>query len=484
LLSTLACLMLAGWVGLYRIRTFDTLFHLAAGRLILRQGHVPTTDPFSFSFRGAPWLNHSWGFELLLAALHRVGGFALLSMHQALAAVILAAVGLASLRRERELLPIAAPLMAAPLIAFREVVEARPHVIGFIALALTLCVTLHSMSTRRPQRLVWLAPVYAGWAISHGSHLLAFVVVGAAVPGLLLRDRRRLAPWLLCLCTLLALCLWLAPSALLQGREHLASGFLEGSVSEWYPVALGELLQHGSGLTFLAVLALAWSGAGLAHLRPDEQALRLARGLYPLLLLAGFSVLAFSSRRMIALLLLGAAPLWLPYASHASRRALHALPRAPCWLERLALASCFCALSAVLVLDGAAFQTGCGLAEHRFPSAAVASMRARARITRVYNAYNFGGFLMFEGFPPAGVFIDGRALTIYPPEFLATFERAYRNTSVFEALVQRFAIDGALLPTDSERSAPLRAYLDRSPRWHPTFRDRVAVVYERAPDPR
>jgi hypothetical protein len=59
LASVLACLALAACAGLYRIRTFDTLFHLASGRFIVRNGRVPTTDPFSFSFRGAPWINHS-----------------------------------------------------------------------------------------------------------------------------------------------------------------------------------------------------------------------------------------------------------------------------------------------------------------------------------------------------------------------------------------------------------------------------------------
>jgi hypothetical protein len=412
--------------------------------------------------------------------LHRVGGFALLSLHQAITATVLAGLGLAAIRRQRELLPLAAPLMTTPLLAFREVLEARPHVLGFIGLSLTLLVALEANAAQRPRLLAWLAPIYAGWAITHGSHLLALVVAAAALPSLLLHDRKRVVPWLLCLASLLALCLWLAPSALLQGRAHIASGFLEGSVSEWYPVALGELLQHASGLTFLACLALTWSGAALVHLGAGERGSRFASALYPLLLLATFSVLAFSSRRMIPLLLLGAAPLWLPYASHALLRALHALPRVPRVLVPFGWIACWGALFAALALGGAMFQTGLGLQQDRFPSAAVAAIRRQGHITRIYNAYNFGGYLMFEGVPAAGVFIDGRALTLYPPEFLAMFERAYRDPDLFEALVERFAIDGALLPVDSERAAALRAYLDRSPHWHGTYRDSVAVVYERA----
>ena len=39
---------------------FDTWWHLAAGREIVRAGAVPKTDPFSFTRAGAEWIDHSW----------------------------------------------------------------------------------------------------------------------------------------------------------------------------------------------------------------------------------------------------------------------------------------------------------------------------------------------------------------------------------------------------------------------------------------
>ena len=38
----------------------DTWISLAAGRQIAELGHVPTTDSFSYTFDGQPWINQNW----------------------------------------------------------------------------------------------------------------------------------------------------------------------------------------------------------------------------------------------------------------------------------------------------------------------------------------------------------------------------------------------------------------------------------------
>lgn len=95
----------------------------------------------------------------------------------------------------------------------------------------------------------------------------------------------------------------------------------------------------------------------------------------------------------------------------------------------------------------------------------------------MYNAYNYGGYLMYLGYPDQGVFVDGRAITVYPEAFLAEFDEAYRDPRRFEALFARYRCDSVLLPTTSERVAPLRAHLDTSPRFRRLHRDSIASVY-------
>src|SRR5262249_53349677 len=124
------------------------------------------------------------------------------------------------------------------------------------------------------------------------------------------------------------------------------------------------------------------------------------------------------------------------------------------------------------------FRFGAGLMQERLPSAALTYMRKVGRPKRLYNAYNFGGYLIWERFPPAGVFVDGRAITVYPAEFLAAFERAYDDPRGFEALAARFAIDGVLMPSDSAKTRKLLAYLRANPRYRASYADAVASVFE------
>jgi hypothetical protein len=132
----------------------------------------------------------------------------------------------------------------------------------------------------------------------------------------------------------------------------------------------------------------------------------------------------------------------------------------------------------VLALGEPSFRVGVGLMEERLPIAALASMRERARIKRVYNAYNFGAYLLWQAYPEAGVFVDGRAITVYPAAFLEAFDQAYQDPGVFERLAAQFAIDGVLLPSASPRTQRLLAYLKTQARFRVSYQDAVATVFE------
>jgi hypothetical protein len=486
--GVLACLC-----GLYPVRTFDTFFHLAAGRLILEQGAVPSVDPFSFTFRGAPWHNHSWGFQALLAQLYALGGYALLSVWQAVTAGLVWALAWWSARSERSLWGVAAVLAVVPATAFREVLEARPHMLGFVCLASSLHLTNAVVRGARPPRwLLWLLPTQALWCVVHGSHVLLLAELLLAMAALLVARRFRLAA-----CFLLALVVatlgvaLLAPAALQQGGRHAASAFLETHVSEWYPVSLSDLVRYWPGRAFLGIATLSVTGVlfGLARGWNGVRS-ALASELYAVVLLVVFVLLACSSRRMLALFALGVGPIWLPFAARGARALGSVLVRprsrvasklrdvmlsAATWNAPAGL--CLGALAAATLIQPT-FPLGLGLMPGRVPERAVQHIRASARIERLYNAYNFGGYLMWEGVPAAGVFIDGRAITVYPAAFLEAFERAYDDVQTFERLAKHYAVDGVLLPTTSVRTARLRRYLDRAPGWRTSYRDELAVVYE------
>ncbi len=78
----------------------DLWWHIKVGESILSTHHWPTTDPYSFTASGQPWLAYEWLGDVLIAGAARVGGLRGL---QALlivlgAAILLALYGYATLR--------------------------------------------------------------------------------------------------------------------------------------------------------------------------------------------------------------------------------------------------------------------------------------------------------------------------------------------------------------------------------------------------
>jgi hypothetical protein len=481
LASVCACLLVAAWAGCYRIRTYDTMFHIATGKYILAHGAVAHADPFSYTHPGAPWRNPAWGFQVVAAALHDAFGFVGLSVYQAAVSIVLAGCCLFAVRAHRRLLPVAALLFAAVLVGFREVLEARPHALAYVCLSATLMLVLELHTRPRWSLVAGLAAVHAVWASVHGSHLLAFVIVGLGLFAHAFGARRARAVWFITLACVGLLSLLLAPEAFVQGPEHVGSEFLASSISEWYPVRLSELFEFWPGRVFLACWLLTLLGVVAARSHPDTAATDLPRGRYPLLLLVFFAVMALSSRRMIGVFLFGAAPLWLPYTAYLVARAWRGLVASPGRNARLATVVMSCgwlACIVALVLPGGRFDSGVGLSERRFPVRAVDAIEGAGRIRRIYNAYNFGGYLILRGVPKGGVFVDGRAITVYPVEFLEAIERAADDPRLFDVLARRYAVDGVLLDAQSRRAPRLRRHLTASGAWRLTHQDPIAEVYE------
>jgi hypothetical protein len=492
-------LLLSTLAGAYRLRSFDTFWHVAAGRHILDAGAVPSTDPFSFTFRGAHWSDHSPLFQVFLAVVDGLGGPTGLSLLQLAAAAVLSAIALLASARAGASLAAASVLALIPLFSFREVLSPRPHLAGFVLLAVSLHVMLsverQAGRNRGAKRLLWLPLVYLPWLLSHGSHLLLPAILVLALILDLLRRRRRLALHrLAALAGCLLLILVFTPEALTLGFGHLGSEFLAREVPEWLPVTAADIFGTWPGRGLLAVAILSLAGLALNAVKDGGGKQKgVLDGLptvgAPLLawfLLPGFLVLAVSARRMTPLFLMGAAPLWLPYAAwslESLATAVRSAVLAGAGQTHARLAGAVLAVAGMLAIalpglssDGP-FEAGIGMARERVPEQAVSAMQQAGLEPRLYHAYNWGGYLLYRGYPKAGVFVDGRAITLYPPAFLKDFHAAYEDPRLFEVLAARFEVDAVLMPTRSRRTGKLIAYLDREPAWRLFYKDAMAVVF-------
>jgi hypothetical protein len=230
------------------------LTHLATGRLIADTGHIPRSDPYSFTAAGADWVVQSWFASLLYAWVEDLaGGMGLrLLMGASTAGITLLAWRLA---RPAQGLLVRFAIGGLVVGVGADQWSERPLLVGLLALATTVLAAEGGVDPR------WLLPLAWIWTNSHGSFPLGLVYLVVVAVGRRLDGERpdlelRCLRWL-GLGTLLAVLNPLGPKILLFPAQLLANQDALSHVVEWQSPAfrsLGErlfLLQ-----VLLALLAL------------------------------------------------------------------------------------------------------------------------------------------------------------------------------------------------------------------------------------
>ena len=55
-----------------KISTVDLAYQLRAGAEILAMGRIPTTDTWTFTMAGQPWVDQQWAAQVILRAVESV----------------------------------------------------------------------------------------------------------------------------------------------------------------------------------------------------------------------------------------------------------------------------------------------------------------------------------------------------------------------------------------------------------------------------
>jgi hypothetical protein len=435
----------------------DSYWHVAVGRWIVEHGWVPTADPFSFTFLGQHWIAKEWLSQLLYSAAFSLGGWTGMAVLAAAAAAL--AFGLLARRLEATLAPVPTLLLlAAAFVLVTPHLTARPHALALPVMVAWTGGLVAAVDARRAPSF-WLLPLMALWANLHGGFTLGLLLVGAA--GL---DA-----------------VWSAPAT---GRKAVAFAWIRfallalvaACVTPYGPepiLVTGRILGMGDTLHFITE----WRPQDFGHIGPFEVVLLLAIGfaLYRgltlppirILTILGLLHLALSAGRNGELMGL-LAPLFLAAPLAAQFPTIRAGDPHPD-RGRLALAAVI--LAALLpATAGIAAITTIRPPPGITPAAALTALRA-ATPGPIFNAYDFGGYLIANGVP---TFIDGRTEL-----FGADFVRRYGNAvsladpDGLEKLLADYHIAATLLPA----GMPAIAWLDRMPGWKRLYADDVAVVH-------
>ncbi|WP_041798294.1 hypothetical protein [Rhodopseudomonas palustris] len=439
----------------------DTFWQIETGRWILAHGAVPTTDVFSFTKAGAPWMSSSWLAQVIFALAMKAGwvGPVIVTAFAAASAFALFA---AYLERYASALVTTALTMLAVTLTVPHLLT-RPHVLA-LPLMVGWFIGLIDAADRKAAPRWALLIVIALWANIHGGFGLGLLLIApAALEALRQADpARRVAlalRWGAFGVAALASCCatpygW---NTLIAAGKILSLGEVLTTLGEWAPADFSRFGPLEASILALIGVAL-WRGLSLPWPR--------------LLLLLGLLHMALAHVRSIeSFALLAPLALARPWAEQlASRRTPPPGAKAEFVLPGWA------AVASVLAIVGATIAVAPRLTyqfvETQMPEQALAAAQ-RNGAERILNGYEFGGYLISRRVP---VFIDGRA-ELYGERMVMDMVRAVagRDTAALDRFIVDYDIDATLLPAH----APIIGLMDRRAGWHRAYADDVAVVHLR-----
>ena len=467
----------------------DYFWHLRAGQLILDTRALPSHDPFSFTRPDAPWLLNAWLFDVVLYAVHSIGGAIGVRL---LVAVLMGATFFVVYRSIRTFLnPVPALLIAVVCFtALLSFATPRGQLISYLFYAIYLHLILGYLHNGDASRLKWLPLIMILWVNSHGGYatgliLLTIVTAATALSRWLAwpdRNPTRLRPLLICLV--------ITAGASLVSPYHIhnwlylfqTAGFETTQVIvEWRAPMLKD--RYFQSLVILA-LAYGWS-LPFRNSRPKLEELLLSTGMLLLSMKAirhiPFGVITMAPLVALALSdgVLAKLELWWQrsrvrnrYKNTAGRgQQLGSMVYVMNWL--MLSASLLLALVYWPILARQHMEAGNEFIGWK----AVDFVASRGITGRVFNEYGFGGLMIYRLDPAQKVFIDGRA-DAYGAAFVREYLRIFLGQEGWEEAFDRYEIDYVVCA----RSAPIRQLLLQRGDFVSVYKDEFnSVLVKRIP---
>ena len=442
----------------------DLWWHIRTGELILSTHRWATTDPYSYTSAGAPWMSCEWLGDVFFAVVYGLGGLRGLEVLLAVlaSAVILALYAFATLRSGNCK---AAFLVSAVLLALANAsFNLRPQMLGYLFLILTLIAL--ELFRQGKQRAVWLLPVlFLFWVNTHGSWIIGLGTFALYFfAGLMsfqigsLETRRWTNAERLRLEIVFLLSLLVIPitpyGVRLAGYPFTVASSLPISVAsilEWQVMPF----NLAGGKIFLALLL----GFFLAQV-----VFRFSWHFAELVLFLFGTAMACLHVRFLLLFV----PFFAPLAATMLAR------WAPAYNKAKDQYLINFALMAGIGIAMVHYSPGKADMEKRvaeqFPVQALEYMRAHSVPGPLFNSYGFGGYMIEAGYK---TFIDGRSELFEQTGVLGDYMHVTLLKPGALEVLGGYGIQSCLL----ERDEPLATLLASSPDWNKVYSDPVSALY-------
>lgn len=481
--SLCAILALTCVFALRQAASLDAGFHLSAGASILAGDGWPARDRLTYTLTDRPYVDTSWGYQVMVAAVEgSFGAGGLVALH-ALAAVATFALAAGSVPRDASGIALLPAWLLLAVLSAELRFQVRPELVSYLFLALTLFVlTRHAEG--RSGALWVLPPLFWVWGNTHALFVTGWAALGCFLVGDAWR-RRALDGFSV---KIAAACV-LAPLANPYGLRGVVFPFtlltrfdrdnpFSSSIGEFVsPLTLGS--DPAAGFPFYPVTVV-WAFRILFVLVLLSLPGLWRRRRFDLLLVTiPFAYLAAKMVRNVPLLAVVALPTlviglepWL--ARLPGRRHIFRLVPAGAALVAL-LWIPFVVTDAHYLATRRSDRFGVGWNRTVLPVEAAAWARDAGLPGRVLNHLNFGGWWRWATGSP--VFIDGR-LEVVGEDFYDRYRAILADPRRLEAAVREWDVGYVVFPYATNRN--LLQGLSGDRRWRLLYVDGVAAIFGRA----
>jgi Flp pilus assembly protein TadD len=486
--------------GLRTLTVTDLGWQLATARWIVQHNEIPSTDVFSYTAHGQPWV-YPVGSGLLFYGAYQLGGYALLSWIQAAAC----AGTVALLVWRGSVVSAVLAIITVPMIATRTGARADMFSVVLFAAFLVLLWQHHRSGRAR----LWLLPILmAAWVNLHLGFIAGLALMAAYVAmeasDMVWQERRQAAaehllscwPWLIvtCVATLANPWGWGIFAAVF--RQTRAMDTLTLWTSEWGSAALswtvmslGFSLRNPTGAFYLMLLIAAVAVA-VALLRREFGAAALV---------SGAAVIAVQHIRFEAIFGIVAVVVAGDVLASTFAELSHRKEVSAQWTRcstgvtigvALLAIMLVCLRSADLVSGRRYLASGDELGSFGtglswwFPERAAAFIQRENLPGQIFNSYNDGGYFIWRLGTKYPDYIDGRTIPFGPKliERNVILMRSLPDSSAWQREAQDRGINTIFVPLGRSNGLHLFPVLRQfctSNTWGPVYLDEVSAVFMR-----
>lgn len=438
--SWYAAAVVVFWSFGYTImRGSDLWWHIAGGRWMVENGTLFVREPFAFTAAGQWWLNDAWLSGVLFHLWVEAFGLQSLAFWKwglLIATWVVLFRVAARLAEDRTAAFIATTFGLAVAAPFLDV---RPQLYSFLGFALVLdaCVG------RRPP--AWLPLVFLLWANLHAGFVLGLAALPLLLLPAIIAEPSRWRPLALLGVACVLIC-FVNPNGAevlvrpLRYAFDVSSPFRTlgewrppfepGGIQSWlYPYSLGAFL----GASVLVAVHQVMSG------RPWRWDIWATVAVALLTL-----VLSLRSRRVVPFFAIAQT---LVLAVVLARLSVAFLPRIPALLPPV-LATVL-GLYWLLPLPQRSYAFDYLTAYYEFPVETVNFIERNHLEGRVFNYYNWGGYLHMRTGGRLQVFIDGRADTVFADETFTEYRKVLHQQPSWQDVITHSGAEWVLWPLDA-----------------------------------